>query len=84
MLFDIYYPVNSTDIDLEYMWNSRIFHIIDQHLQKSARIDSIIIHSYSSPEGPFNKNKALAIERGRKAREFIKERIPPTEIFPTL
>ena len=56
--------------------------MIRDHFQKSPRIDSIVIFSYASPEGPYKLNKRLAEERGQRARRYLIEQIPAERNFP--
>lgn len=45
-------------------------------MSTSPRIDSITIHSYASPEGPYGFNKKLADKRGKAAKRYILANIP--------
>lgn len=78
----IYYPVNKVDIYEDYMDNPTELEYIKRHLVASLRIDSIIIHSYASPEGSYRFNKWLATERGKTAKRYILEHIPEFRYFP--
>lgn len=78
----IYYPVNKVNIYEDYMNNPIELEYIKLHLAASPRIDSIIIHSYASPEGPYRFNKWLAEERGKTAKRYILEHIPEFRHFP--
>ena len=78
----IYYPVNKVTIYEDYMSNPKELANIKLHLATSPRIDSIIIYSYASPEGPYRWNTWLAKERGKTAKRYIMSNIPPSRQFP--
>ena len=80
--FRISYPINDTELHENYQNNAESLKMIRDHFQKSPRIDSIIIYSYASPEGPYKLNKRLAEERGQRARRYLIEQIPAERNFP--
>ena len=69
--FALFYRVNSAEVDTTYMTNRFLLDSLTHYLKESSRIDSIVIHSYSSPEGTYQLNKALSERRNRAARDFI-------------
>ena len=73
----IAYPLNVSTIEEDYMSNARVLPMVKEYLERSPRIDSIIIYSYASPEGPLRINRRLAAERGRNAREYLLRHLPP-------
>lgn len=82
MRFRIFYPVNQTNIHEDYMDNATQLHHIQKYLEKSPQIDSIVIYSYASPEGPYALNKRLARERGKTAKRYLLEHIPAGRQLP--
>ena len=80
--FLISYPVNETVLYEYYQDNARNLRIIREHFKRSPRIDSIVIYSYASPEGPYDLNVRLAKERGERARKYLLENISPEIDFP--
>ena len=80
--FLISYPVNDTDLHENYLDNSAALRIIKEYFAKSPRIDSIVIYSYASPEGPYKTNRRLAKERGERARQYLLEHLPAERNFP--
>ena len=76
MRFRIFYPVNQTDIDEDYMSNATQLHYMQKYLQKSPKIDSITIYSYASPEGPYQLNKRLAAGRGKAMKNYLLKHLP--------
>lgn len=78
----IVYPVNDTRIHENYMSNARMLPIIQEYLQKSPKIDSITIFSYSSPEGPLKTNQRLAVERGINAKKWLLQQFPAERKLP--
>ena len=81
MRYRIFYRVNSTRIDSSYMDNADRLHEIDRYLARSPRMDSIVIYSYASPEGPFRRNRYLADKRGEMAKRYILSRLPEGSTF---
>ena len=77
MRFRIFYPVNHTDIHKDYMGNDIQLSYIQKYLEKSSKIDSIIIYSYASPEGPYQLNKRLAAGRGKAMKNYLLKHLPP-------
>ena len=80
--FLISYPVNETVLYEHYHDNANNLRIIQEYFKESPRIDSIVIYSYASPEGPYKLNKRLAKERGERARKYLLDHLPPERNFP--
>ncbi len=80
--FRIYYPVNKTRLYPDYMSNPHNLRIIGEYLAESPRIDSIIIYSYASPEGPYEFNKRLSRERGLTAKRYLLSLVPSWRELP--
>ena len=81
--FRIMYPLSETKLYEDYMGNTAALQSIREHLQKSPRIDSVVIYSYASPEGPLWLNIRLAEERGKRARQYLLEHMPSDRNIPT-
>ena len=81
MQFHIYYPINKTDVREGYMDNAVNLQRIKNYLKNSPRIDSMVIYSYASPEGPYSFNKFLAENRGLSAKKYILQQIPAERKF---
>ena len=79
--FQISYPVNETEIYEDYLDNKSALRTIRRYFANSPRIDSIVIYSYASPEGPYGLNRRLAKERGERARRYLMEMTSARE-FP--
>lgn len=71
----IYYPVSRTHLQEDYMGNDSSLLDIRNYLKLSPHIDSIVIYSYASPEGPYEFNKYLSRERGITAFNYIKKHL---------
>ena len=71
--FQIHYRFDRTDIDPEYRDNRNSTELLKQHLQDASRIDSIIIHVYSSPDGVYEYNARLARQRAAAAETLIRQ-----------
>lgn len=80
--FRISYPINEIELYEDYLGNKAALETIKEHFRKSPRIDSIVIYSYASPEGPYNWNKYLARERGKRAKRYLLEHMPAERNFP--
>lgn len=80
--FRISYPINDTELHEDYLDNALNLRIIKEYFQKSPRIDSIVIYSYASPDGPLSRNKRLAEERGKRARNYLLQHLPDGRNFP--
>lgn len=80
--FLISYPINDTELHEDYHDNAASLHIIREYFKESPRIDSIVIYSYASPDGPYKLNKRLAEQRGERARQYLLEHLPPERNFP--
>lgn len=80
--FRIYYPVNKTALYPNYMSNAQNIDTIRRYLAESPRIDSIVIYSYASPEGPYRFNSRLAKGRGKTAKRFIMSLMPADRQLP--
>lgn len=73
--YSIYYPVSRTHLQEDYMGNDTTLLYIRNYLNLSPHIDSIVIYSYASPEGPYAFNKYLSRERGITAFNYIRKHI---------
>ena len=82
MRFRIFYPVNKTELHEDYMDNGNTLRRFKKYLEKSPQIDSVVIYSYASPEGPYLVNKRLAEGRGKTAKQYLLERLPPNRLLP--
>lgn len=80
--FRIYYPVNKTQLYPDYMSNPHNLQVIRECLAESPRIDSIVIYSYASPEGPYRFNKKLSRERGITAKQYLLSLVPSWRELP--
>ena len=80
--FRIYYPINEIQLHENYNGNASALKLIQRHFSKSPSIDSIVIYSYASPDGPTSFNKYLAEERGKLARKYIIDHLPAEINFP--
>ena len=80
--FRISYPINDTELHEDYLDNSAALKTIKRYFINSPRIDSIVIYSYASPEGPYRLNKRLAQERGERARRYLLENMASARNFP--
>lgn len=75
--YRLYYRWDEVEIDTTYLRNPDNIREIAERLHSAARIDSIAIYSYASPEGTFEHNANLARLRAAAARDFIMENSNP-------
>ena len=76
MRFRISYPVGKAELEEDYMENSKFLQHIQKNLEHFSQIDSIVIYSYSSPEGPYQLNKRLAANRGKTIKDYLIKHLP--------
>lgn len=74
--FRVYYPVNRTDLYLDYMENAENLNDLRRYFANSSLLDSIVIYSYSSPEGPLDTNAQLSQKRAATAKRYIQNLLP--------
>lgn len=74
--FNLYYWHSRIDVDEDYLDNPNQVAMIKTYLEKSPRIDSIIVYSWSSPEGRYEQNAYLAVKRAQAAKRFILAHTP--------
>lgn len=74
----LYYRVNRTEIEKDYMDNAHSLSIIDQMFihDKLEEEDFVVITGRASPEGNFNNNQRLAKERALSLKNYIKQKYP--------
>lgn len=71
--FKLHYKKDSVSLNKAYMGNAEQLNQLEWFIKHVPQLgDSIIIYSYSSPEGPFWNNARLAKERGETARKYLK------------
>ena len=80
--FLISYPINDTELHEDYLDNQSALKTIRRYFIATPRIDSIVIYSYASPEGPLSLNKRLAKQRGENARRYLLENLAILREFP--
>ena len=71
--FKISYRLNRHEIDTAYMNNRENIRRMRISLSNPMGIDSIVIYSFASPEGPLQNNIRLACERGKSAGCLIRD-----------
>lgn len=69
--FRISYPINGRTIREAYKDNAENLHRLRDYLASAPCIDSILIRSYASPEGPYWLNKRYAEQRGQAVRDYL-------------
>ncbi len=75
----IYYRFDRSEIDSSYMTNQEVLDFIDEQLtdpKMLSNIDSLSIHSISSPEGPLTYNQALSQRRVDSFGRYLSEKYP--------
>ena len=79
--YALYYYQDRIDIQYNYLDNAYQISRIKNILANSARIDSITIYAYASPEGSYSRNVWLANQRALAARKFILANLPDSTIL---
>lgn len=69
--FTIYYRFDRPEIDLTYKTNRETYGILKDHLQNTARIDSVIAYVSSSPDGEEIYNGLLSRKRAAEVEKFL-------------
>lgn len=78
--FKISYHLNRYEIDTAYMANRENIRRMRISLSNPLGIDSIVIYSFASPEGPLQNNIRLARMRGKTAGNLIRQIIAEKNI----
>ena len=74
--FAIYYRFDDANFDPTYLTNGHTAEFIKHYLENSPRIDSIVIYSWSSPEGLYAYNLRLSKARAKTAKQFLLSNSP--------
>jgi len=78
MGIEVHFRINDSNLDLTYMDNdrslARFAHVVDSI--GLFKIDSIVVVSQSSPEGPYEYNMRLSKQRAAAMRRAIRHRHP--------
>ncbi len=76
--FRITFPVSKYVLDREYRYNARAFAHLDSLLAVRGQVfvDSVIVVSKSSPEGPFKGNEALSVNRSKAIYDYVVNAYP--------
>lgn len=69
--YSIYYKCDSIDVNPTYLDNPEQIERIIHYIEKSPRIDSIVINAYASPEGGQKYNQWLSLERAKTAKRLL-------------
>ena len=77
------FPVNRTDIQLNYRRNSNEIYTIRESIdkvisEKDIEISSILLTGHASPEGPYANNERLARARTQALKEYL------IQVYPQL
>lgn len=75
---EVHFRWDDSRLDLDYMGNARTFERFARVVDSIglAKIDSIIVVSQSSPEGPYERNMRLSQRRAATMRHAIEDRHP--------
>jgi len=76
--YEIHFRWDKSRLDTMYMGNNHVFDAIIAKLDSigHAKIDSVVIVSQSSPEGPYYHNQALSKRRAAAMRAYMEGRHP--------
>lgn len=78
MGIEVHFRFDKHNLDLRYMGNEQALQSFAQIIDSigAYRVDSIVIVSQSSPEGSYEHNRKLSINRARTMRRTIEQRHP--------
>ena len=76
--YEVHFRWDRSKLDTMYMGNNRVFDAMAQQIDSlgESRIDSIVIVSQSSPEGPYYYNQNLSHRRAAAMRRYMEGRHP--------
>ncbi len=71
--FQVFFPVNISSLERDYLENARTFRILDSVLavHGTAAVETVRVVAQSSPEGPDDYNLILAQQRAASMREYL-------------
>ncbi len=71
--FQVFFRVNYTVLQRDYMGNDKTFAKLDSVLavQSTAAVDSVFLVAYASPEGGYKHNLWLAEHRAKSMRDYL-------------
>lgn len=70
--FNIYFPVNKSQINMDFMGNNQTSDQIRKAMSASD-IESVKLTGYASPEGPYNFNSNLAQKRAEQTNKYLSD-----------
>ena len=75
---EVHFRFDKHNLDLNYMGNEQSLQLFAEVIDSIGlhRVDSIVIVSQSSPEGTYEHNRKLSINRARTMRHTIEQRHP--------
>lgn len=76
--YEVHFRWDRSKLDTMYMGNNRVFDAMAQQMDSlgASRIDSVVIVSQSSPEGPYYYNQNLSHRRAAAMRHYMEGRHP--------
>lgn len=76
---EIHFRWDRSKLDTLYLGNDRALQALDRRIDSIglSRIDSVVIISQSSPEGPWHYNQNLSARRAATMRKEMMRRCPP-------
>lgn len=75
---EVHFRWDRSKLDTTYMGNDRVFRQMAQQMDSIGveNIDSVVIVSQSSPEGPFSRNQGLSHRRAATMRSYMEQHHP--------
>ena len=67
---NIYFPVNKSQINLDFMGNKETSEMIKKAM-KNSDIEAVKLMGYASPEGPYGFNSNLAQKRAEQTNKYL-------------
>ena len=79
--YSLYYYRDRIDLQEDYLDNALQMFRIREFLNRSSRIDSIVIYTYASPEGSSKRNKWLSERRAEVAKDYVLSQLPNDSVL---
>ena len=79
--FEIHFRLDKHNLDLLYYGNNKVFTKMAEKIDSIGlgKIDSVVIVSQSSPEGPYKRNQNLSHNRAAAMRSYMQSNHPKLE-----
>ena len=77
----VHFKFDSNEIDPAYRDNAKAFSFLNKALGTMAKVDSVCVYAYSSPEGNRVYNEFLTIKRASALRRYLLKHSPDSSLI---